>query len=130
MTIFVGIFGVLIFLSNLVFIPNLGIQGAAIASAISALAYSLMRYGYLWIKCGMQPYSYKHLLIILVAVISYSINLTVPDLYSADNHTLTLLLDILVRSGTIAISYIILIRIFRLSPDLETWIRKLLKKSD
>jgi len=129
LTIFVGVFGALVILSNLIFIPLLGITGAALASAISALAYSIMRFGFLWSKYKMQPYSYRHLLILLAALFSYGLNLLLPDLYNNDNPTSSLILDVIVRSATIGITYIILIRLFRLSPDLEQWINKFLKKS-
>lgn len=130
LTIFVGVFGALVILSNMIFIPAIGITGAALASAISALAYSIMRFGFLWSKFKMQPYSFKHLLILLAAMISYAISLAVPDLYNPDNPTISLTLDILVRSGTIGISYLILIRLLGLSPDLNKWIKKFLNKSD
>lgn len=129
LTIFVGVFGVLIFMSNLLFIPKFGIQGAAMASALSALAYGIMRFGYLWSKCGMQPYSLKHLLIILIAALCYGLNLLIPELFNPDHKFPSLILDVIVRSSAMTISYIILIRIFRLSPDLERIISKFLKKS-
>lgn len=127
LTVFVAFFGSLVILSNLVFIPSFGIAGAAMASALSALAYSIMRFGFLWSKCRMQPYSYKHLLILLAAAISYGINLIIPDMYSPESKTLSVFLDILTRSSVMVISYLILIRIFRLSPDLESLIGKFIK---
>ncbi|MCK5820700.1 MAG: oligosaccharide flippase family protein [Bacteroidales bacterium] len=130
LTIFVGIFGALVILSNSVFIPAFGISGAALASAISALIYSIMRFGFLWSKFKMQPYSYKHLLIILAASLSFGLNLLLPVLYNADNRTISIIADVLLRSSAIAISYIILIYLFKLSPDLENWIKKFSNKSE
>ncbi len=129
LTVFVGIFGALVFLSNIIFIPAFGIAGAALASAISALIYSIMRFGFLWSKYNLQPYSYKHLLILLAAIASYSLNLVIPDLYNSDSRTVSVILDIIARSGIILFSYFTFIRLLKLSPDLDTWIKKLLNKT-
>lgn len=129
LTLFVALFGASVILSNIVFIPSFGMTGAAIASAISALAYSLMRFGFLWSKFKMQPYSYKHLMILIAAIISYGINLILPDFNNPDIKYFSLIMDISIRSGAMIIIYIFLVRIFRLSPDLERIISKFLKKS-
>lgn len=129
LTIFVTLFGLLIIASNLLFIPAFGIQGAAMASAISALIYSLMRFGYLWSKWGMQPYNYRHLLVLMVAAISYGVGLLIPDLNRPERATLSLCFDIALRSFAIGFVFLLLTQLFKLSPELEKWIQKIRNKS-
>lgn len=128
LTLFVGLFGALVIVSNLVFIPKYGLYGAALASAISALLYSLLRYFFLLGKYKMQPYSYKHLLIILTAAGSFGLNLLIPDLYNPESHWLSISLDVLVRSAVMTISFILIARILNLSVDLTKWMGKFINK--
>jgi O-antigen/teichoic acid export membrane protein len=130
LTVFVAIFGGLVIISNFIFIHLFGITGAAIGSAISAFCYGLMRYGFLWQKFKMQPYSYRHLLILGIGVLTFFISGLIPDLNHVDYKTPSLILDIIVRSGAMAIVYTSLIFLFRLSPDLEGFIRKYFYKSE
>jgi len=129
LTLFVGLFGALVIISNLIFIPRFGIQGAAMASALAALFYGLMRYGFLWIKHGMQPYNYRHLVIILFALVAYGINLIIPDLNNSAQPWISLCLDILIRSAAMLISFVMLVWFTKLSPDLNKYIDKIFKKS-
>ncbi len=129
LSVFVGLFGAIVILSNLIFIPIYGIKGAALASAISALIYSLMRHIFLWVKYGMQPYNYKHILIFAVAIVAYGSSLLLPDLYNGESHIISLCLDIAVRSSVILIVFMSLTLILRLSPDMMLTIRKFMKKS-
>lgn len=128
LTWFVSLFGISVVGFNLIFIPSLGIAGAALASALSALLYALLRFGFLWSRYRMQPYSYKHLLILVLAAVAYGANLLVPDVFDPNIRIPSLILDILLRSGVMAGIFLAGAWLLHLSPDLEQGITKLLKK--
>lgn len=126
LALFVVLFGVLVFLTSLLFIPMLGITGAALAAAVSSLCYSLMRFVFLWRRYGMQPYTRTHALAVVVAVVAYLPALLIPDLNNPDHKWLSLILDIGVRSLAISIVYIGLTLILNISPDLNRRWREML----
>jgi O-antigen/teichoic acid export membrane protein len=119
LALFVVLFGVLVLVTNLLFIPIMGIAGAALASAISALFYGLMRYFFLWKRYGMQPYTWKHGLIILVALFAYLPAILIPDLNNEKQPLLSLILDIGIRSAAMSIVYIGTTLLLNISPDLN-----------
>ncbi len=125
----VVVFGLLVLLTNWIFIPWLGIVGAAIASAISAFVYGAMRFVFLWYKYKLQPYGLKHLIILALAALCFGLSLGIPDLYDPDRRLTSMILDILVRSGAIAIVYLTASYILRLSPDLNRWINSIFARS-
>jgi O-antigen/teichoic acid export membrane protein len=127
LALFVVVFGALVIISNMIFIPMFGIAGAAMASAIAAFIYGLMRYVFLWIRYRMQPYTWKHLLAVLIAGASYLPALLIPDLNHEEARILWLCLDIAVRSASIAIVFIGLTFILRVSPDLNVRAAEMLR---
>ncbi len=128
LALFVFLFGLLVFVTNLIFIPIFGIAGAAMASAISALFYGLMRYVFLWWKYGMQPYTWKHALAVLVAVVAYLPAVLIPDLFYPDHKILSVILDIAVRSTAISMVFIAATLLLKISPDLNRRWDRLIQK--
>lgn len=126
LSLFIIAFGLMVILTNLIFIKAFGIVGAALASAISALAYSIMRVLFLKRKYQMQPYSWKHLLILGIGILTYFISSLIPDLFNENNYYITLILDIVIRSSAILLVFIPLVYFFRLSPDLQRFVDKIL----
>lgn len=123
---FVFLFGVLVVVTNLVFIPVMGIAGAALASAISAFFYGLMRYLFLWRKYGMQPYTWKHAGALAVAALAYLPAILIPDLNNENYKTLSLILDIFIRSLAITLVFTGATLLLNISPDLNLRWKKLL----
>ncbi|HTL10661.1 MAG TPA: polysaccharide biosynthesis C-terminal domain-containing protein [Chitinophagaceae bacterium] len=52
---------------NYVLISHFGLMGAAYSTLIAISFYNAMRFGFLWIKFGLQPYTGKDLLAIIYA---------------------------------------------------------------
>ncbi len=46
---------------NMIFIPNFGIEGAALATGLASALYNLAKFIYIWKKFGMQPYDVRSL---------------------------------------------------------------------
>jgi len=69
----------------------------------------------------MQPFSYKHLLVIIIAVVSWAAG---QYFWRMPN----VLLDIVVRSGITAAIYGLLAYYFKISVDINEKVDKTLKK--
>jgi O-antigen/teichoic acid export membrane protein len=111
--LFIFVFLALLVGMNYIFIPLFGITGAAIATAISKLLYTLVRYTFLRIKYDMQPYNYKFLVLILIATVSYLAGYFIPEI---ENY----FLDIPIRSLVVLIVFSVLILAFRVSADVNS----------
>ena len=114
--ILVGIVVVLM----LLLIPTWGIVGAAAAIALAFLIYNFMKFLFVKIKFGMQPFTFKFLLVLLAFAISWGTSVFVPQL--------KLLPDILLRSAVFTTIYLLLIYFLRISEDVESLVRRFLTK--
>lgn len=69
---------------NYILIAHYGMIGAAYATLIAICFYNAMRFGFLWIKFSLQPYTWKDLLAVIyaaaAAIICYNIPL-VKNIY-------------------------------------------------
>ncbi|MPQ49018.1 oligosaccharide flippase family protein [Marinifilum sp. N1E240] len=115
--VFMAIYGVLVILTNLIVIPIWGINGAAIASVSATLVFNLLKYMFLYKKYKFQPFNYKYLLVILVAIGSYYTGNLLPkqDWF---------ILDIIFRSGIVGGLYLVLTFAFKISTDFNQFIKK------
>ena len=115
--VFMAIYGVLVILTNLIMIPIWGINGAAIASVSATLVFNLLKYLFLYKKYKFQPFNYKYLLVILVAIGSYYTGNLLPkqDWF---------ILDIIFRSGIVGGLYLVLTFAFKISTDFNQFIKK------
>jgi len=55
---------------NYILIAHYGLMGAAYATLIAIIFYNGMRFGFLWFKFGLQPYTWKDVLAIVYAAIA------------------------------------------------------------
>jgi O-antigen/teichoic acid export membrane protein len=63
---------------NYILISHFGLMGAAYSTVISLCFYNFMRFGFLWYKFGFQPYRWKELLSVALAVIAGYITFQIP----------------------------------------------------
>jgi O-antigen/teichoic acid export membrane protein len=99
-------------LSNLMLIPIMGIDGAALASLIAVSLYSLLRFWFVWLKFRLQPYSFKYFWVILALTLSIGICSFLPQLPNMPA-------DLAVRSALGAIIFIPIIYFTRISPEIN-----------
>jgi len=120
-TIFVVISSSFCILLNYIFIPKYGGQGAALAYLITISLFNLGNWFYIKTRFKMQPFNYKHLLIIAIVMLTY---------YAGNNfwRMPNLYLDIAVRSSITAIVYGILAYIFHISEDVNEKVDSVLAK--
>ena len=120
-TVFVTISSLLCVGLNYILIPKYGGMGAAFAYLVTMLLLNFFTWFYIKIKFNMQPFTYKHLLVIVVAVISYFAGQyfwEMPSLY----------LDILLRSGFTAALYLLITYFLKISDDINEKVDVMLNK--
>lgn len=109
---------ILVIVTNILFIPEYGIIGAALASALSKLITNTLRFLYIWMKFGLQPYNYKYLLVLLTGGFSYSCGYFLPGMSN-------FILDIIIRSILIITVFVSLILLFKISEEINNRFRNL-----
>lgn len=101
---------------NLMLIPLYGIEGAALASLIAMLCYNLVKYFYIKIRLGFNPFTPGVFLILIAGVLSWAIS------YYLIPTSAYVLLDILIRSGIVTAVYLLLVHLFKTAPETETMV--------
>ena len=104
--------------TNYILIPIHGINGAAIATAISLLLFNLFRLIFIKVKMDMQPFSKETVFTILVLLAVY---LIFNNMYLA----LLPLFAIVVKSSLALLIYIILVIKLKLSEDISGFVNDL-----
>lgn len=106
---------------NYILIKKYGIVGLAYANLISLTIYNLIRYGFLWFRFRLQPYTLKCFLMVLLAVVCFSILWVIPL-------PLAWYISIPVRSLLFCLLFIPPVYFGRLSPEFSVLVRQYLKK--
>lgn len=107
---------------NLMLIPLYGIEGAALASLIAMFFYNLVKYIYIKIRLGFNPFTPGVFLILLAGGLSWGVS------YYLIPTSAYVLLDILIRSGIVAAVYLLLVHIFKAAPETETMVLQKIKE--
>lgn len=107
-------------LLNLIFIPLYGITGAAIATGISLLSFNILKYGFLKLKFGFDPFSWKSGITLILGAVSFYASTFLPPQ--------SLLIDIVVRSLIISVIFIPVAVGLRLSDDAMEFLQALKKR--
>jgi O-antigen/teichoic acid export membrane protein len=106
---------------NYILIPRNGIVGAAQASLIAVTAYNLFHSIFLWIKLGMQPYTWRTAVALLLALASGAIAWIIPDFDIP-------LLDIVQNSILVLMFYVPVIIKLHLSEEINRMFRSFVTK--
>jgi O-antigen/teichoic acid export membrane protein len=83
---------------NYILIPQFGIMGAAIATAISIILFNCIKYLFIFIKLRIQPFNFSFVKIFAICGVCILINLSLPQFQNS-------YVDILFRSGIITIVF-------------------------
>jgi O-antigen/teichoic acid export membrane protein len=83
---------------NYLLIPQFGIIGAAIATAISIILFNCIKYLFIYIKLGIQPFNFSFIKILMICGVCVLINMWLPQFQNT-------YADILFRSGIITIVF-------------------------
>jgi O-antigen/teichoic acid export membrane protein len=112
-------FAVILVITNIIFIPIFGITGAALATLISKLAYSMMKFVFIKLRFKIQPFNFKHLVLVIIAIAAWLASTIIPEL---SNY----ILDTLLRCVAITFLMIIPVYYVRISDDVNLKINELL----
>ncbi len=111
-----------VFILNRLLIEQLGIDGAALATLIVVLAFSAIKVYYVYRKLGMQPFTGKTgVLVVLIAVVFVIFYLLEFDLHP--------LIAILIKGALITVVFLFSVLRMRISEDMTDFIRGLTRKS-
>lgn len=65
---------------NYFLISSYGLMGAAYSTLISLSFYNLLRFGFLYFKFGLQPYTYKNLIAVILGILVTALVYFIPRL--------------------------------------------------
>ncbi len=117
-TYMILIFLVLLISLNYLFIPRLGISGAAIATALANLSFNLMRFGFLKWKFNMQPFNYKYIILLVIAAGVYLISKLLPPMEN-------FFIDIVLRSSLMVLLFTALVYLSGISEDVNDLLKRI-----
>jgi len=106
---------------NYVLIPKYQGMGAAIAYLLTITGLNFGTWLYIKYRFKMQPFTYKHLIVIFITIISYfagSYFWRMPNIY----------LDVIIRSGITTVIYGLLTYYFKISDDINEKVVKTLTR--
>lgn len=106
---------------NIIFIPLYGIEGAAIATAISLITFNLMKGVFLYNKFNLQPFHQNTIKGLLLLTATFLAGYYFPVL---DN----VWLDLIIRSTLITIIFVPGVLIFKISEDINEMFNKLVRR--
>ena len=120
--------GIVTITTNLIFIPIMGLEGAAIATLISVVSYQLYKFILIIVKFQMQPFTIKTVWAILIIPVTYYLISVAPEI--SDFYVIRVIFKCLF----VLIAFAIFNRVLDISPDIneETnwYLRKIgIKKS-
>lgn len=107
--------------SNYLLIPIWGVEGAALATAISVIAFNLVRSIYVKAKMNLQPFTKNTLIALLFLGLLTLLGVSLP-------YFVNIYLDTVFRSLVLLLVGSLGIYYLNLSPDLNELVRKTLKR--
>ena len=110
---------VLVVITNLFFIPLLGISGAALATFVSTLIYTVVRIIFLQVRFRMQPFSFSHILSLVTGSVVYLVISQVQPDYDP-------IINILIRSALAGVIFVIAVYLLKCSPDFNEAVKDII----
>lgn len=105
---------------NYTLIAHFGLMGAAYATLIALCFYNLMRFGFLWYKFNLQPYTRKDLLVVVIALACAGVAYSIPRLTNN-------IIDAVIHSAVFCISFGAAIYFAKISPEINQLMVKYLQ---
>lgn len=109
------------FVFNVIFIPEFGIEGAAFATALSAVLYAALRIVFIAIKYKLQPLGSKSVYTLLLVTFCFLLNIFLPEARSP-------VANILIHSSIIIGIYLIAVYLLKIVPEFHQYIPFIGKK--
>lgn len=122
LTYLLVIFALVIIITNLALIPIFGIVGAALATLISKLTLSILKYVFIYKRFRLQPFNINFLLVFAIAAIAWYVSTLIPVF---SNY----IIDIIIRSTALTILFLAPVYYLKISEDLNGRVESALKKA-
>ncbi|MBS0028783.1 lipopolysaccharide biosynthesis protein [Chitinophaga sp. 22321] len=106
---------------NYFLIHDYGMIGSGYAELISIFVFNLLRYLFIWIKFGLQPFTRDTVKAIGVALVAYFGTMWLPFMIHP-------IFDIAVRGALFAAIFVSLILVFRVSDDINSTVYTTINK--
>jgi len=107
--------------NNMIFIPLFGINGAALATAITVFLYNALLIFFVQLKFKTQPFNQKTIIAIIVILLFFIIN---SIIHPFNNEYI----DAIIRSSIISILFILTILKLKISEDINNTFNSFSKK--
>jgi len=111
-----------VIIANNSFIPMYGITGAALAAALALFTFNLVKYFFIWITLGIQPFTGATLLLIAISALTIGLDRLVPQ-------TPWIIGDILLRSTVVTLFFGSAVYLARISRDANDLLIRLLRRA-
>ncbi|HEY8402490.1 MAG TPA: polysaccharide biosynthesis C-terminal domain-containing protein, partial [Cytophagaceae bacterium] len=107
-------------LTNYIFIPIYGINGAAFATFLSTSLFNIIKFTFLKFKFNLQPFTTRTLKVLIISTTTYLIVAHIPE-------TEIIIFDLLINSTLIFFLFLVPIIYLRISPDITEMVEQKLK---
>jgi O-antigen/teichoic acid export membrane protein len=105
-------------LSNYLFIPVFGINGAALASLISMLCFNFVKMVFIYRKYKFQPFSWQTLIVLLIGLAGFAVGWVIPQLPNP-------FVDLIFRSAVVLLVYSSLTLLTAVSEDINAFLKQI-----
>ncbi len=120
-TVFLIVLVILIIILNFIFIPIYGMTGAAFASLLSIFIHNLIKFIFIKIKFGFNPYNFQYIAVIGIAILAYFILQFLPEISN-------FIVEILIDSIIVTILFYIPVRFLPISSEINNSIQQIINK--
>ncbi|MCS6905368.1 MAG: oligosaccharide flippase family protein [Bacteroidia bacterium] len=110
---------ILTVITNLIFIRLYGAIGAAFATFLSMLILNILKWGFIKIAFGLQPFSRNHIYVFLIALVSFLCAFFIPSFSNP-------YLDSIIRTLIFSILYLLGVTYFKVDVDINLFLEKYL----
>jgi len=117
--VLIVVLAVVIVTANNFLIPAYGINGAAAAAALAMVVFNGIKFVFIWMKLGMQPFSGSFLKVFSIGAVAWTASMLLPTIQPV-------FLDLVVRSAMITVIFSGLVLGLKISPEANDIFRKLL----
>ena len=106
---------------NYILIDYFGLMGAAYSYLISRAVFNAMRFGFLWYKFGLQPYTAKNFLAVFIAIVATILAYVIPKMSS-------IVIDAAIRSLVFLSVFLPTIYFAKVSEEINGMIKNIIRR--
>ncbi len=120
--LFTSILILLVFVLNLLLIPDYGIVGASLSTMIAYIGFNLARFIFVWVKFRLQPLRKSQLYSILIGG---SLIVFVEFAFPAIDN---IWMSLIAKCSVITLLFPVVVYAFKLEPEIVEYVNKILKR--